>query len=69
MTVVWSGPITDCDLCGGKFFTSGPMYDASVNGRWGNLCHTCFTLEGCSVGPGRGQKYEFKDNRWTKVEG
>jgi hypothetical protein len=57
-----------CDVCHDDF--GNVMYDASVRGRWGNLCQKCFTLYNCSLGLGRGQKYEKQaDNSWLKTGG
>jgi hypothetical protein len=71
MNKYWSGPLDSCDLCKKDFF--GVMYDASVpawGGRWGNICNNCYIKEGCSLGIGRGQKYEQQtDGRWLKTGG
>jgi hypothetical protein len=47
------------------------MYDANVPGiGWGNIGHDAFVSYGCSLGLGRGQKYERQpDGRWLKVAG
>jgi hypothetical protein len=48
------------------------MYDAMVPsfGQWGNIGEDAFKTHGCSLGTGRGQKYERQpDGRWLKVEG
>lgn len=67
MTYVWMSPLTGCDLCAEEFDGTGPMYDANIRGRWGNICQSCFTLFECDLGPGRGQKYELKGKHWEKV--
>jgi len=61
-------PLTACDWCGESL--EDTMYDVSVppEGRWGCLCHDCFTSTGCSLGIGRGQKYELQgDGGWLKT--
>lgn len=67
--VYWCGEVDVCDVCGRKFL--GTMYDASVPGvAWGNLCQRCFDDYGCSLGIGRGQRYDVQlDGRWLKVGG
>lgn len=66
--VYWLSPLTRCDMCGSQFH--GTMYDARVQGCWGNVCHSCFTLDGGRLGTGLGQKYELQgDGRWLKVAG
>lgn len=46
------------------------MYDANVNGTWGNIGQKAFNMYGCKLGPGLGQKYEKQeDGKWLLVEG
>lgn len=72
-TVIWITPLDDeCQLCSGSF--NGIMYDASINGRWGNICQTCFTSLRCKLGTGYGQRYELQNinntqKAWVKTGG
>jgi transposase-like protein len=56
-------PITHtgtCDICRS---TDNPViYDASVHGRWGWLCHLCFTTFGGQLGVGLGQQYTKQED-------
>ena len=46
------------------------MYDAVLLGRWGCICHICFRHFNCTLGIGRGQKYERQtDGQFLLVEG
>lgn len=65
----WLSPLSNCNVCSAPF--NGVMYDARVGrGAWGNICQKCFDDYGCSLGLGRGQKYELQsDNRWLKTGG
>lgn len=66
--VTWVGPITSCQLCHGDY--GSVMYDASVFGRWGNICHDCFKDCGGRLGVGLGQKYHLQgDGSWLLVAG
>ncbi len=51
-----------CDICTHPFrkFPGTLMYDTVVHGRWGCLCHECFTRFNCNLGIGKGQKYEMQ---------
>lgn len=42
-----------CDLC-----DKPAVYDARLPlyGSWGNLCQLCFSMNGCELGLGKGQK-------------
>lgn len=65
----WIGTIENCDNCGGAL--NNLMYDAAVpRAGWGNLCKGCFTVLGCTLGTGHGQKYEKQaDGKWLKTDG
>ena len=68
MDKYWAGVVGKCDACGGDFGKT--MFDASVRGRWGNICQACFDEEGCSLGTGKGQQYrKTAEGRWLKVAG
>ncbi len=57
--MIWmSDKSTNCQLCDGKL--GKVFYDARLprSGQWGVMCHSCFTEQGCSLGLGRGQKYD-----------
>ncbi len=61
-----------CDICTHPFRKSPGvlMYDAVAYGRWGCLCHECFTKFGCTLGVGHGQKYQRQtDGQFLLVEG
>ncbi len=49
-----------CDICKHEFEkTLGtPMYDSIILGHWGCFCHVCFEYFRCSLGDGKGQRYE-----------
>lgn len=65
----WTSPLHSCDICHNEF--KSVMYDAKISsGPWGNLCQSCFDEFDCSLGLGRGQKYELQPNgRWLLTEG
>jgi hypothetical protein len=65
------GAPSACDLCSEPITTEFTDCGVpSARGRWGSICPTCFTLEGCRVGPGHGQRYEKQtDGRWLKTAG
>jgi len=66
--VYWTGSIERCDACRKPF--EAVMYDAATSRGWGNLDQKCFEALGCSLGTGRGQKYEKQaDGRWLKTGG
>lgn len=80
--VYWLSPVpVSCQTphCGVLFSQKGDgegvrvMYDASIptyRGQWGNICHACFVEHGCSLGTGKGQRYELQpDNKWLKTGG
>jgi hypothetical protein len=59
-----------CDVCGTKF--KSVKFDCKVvtAGCWGWLCLECFWIHGPrKLGTGLGQKYNFVNNSWKKVEG
>jgi hypothetical protein len=54
-----------CDMCHGtfgKFF-----FDAATRWGWGLICQRCFKSNKCSLGLGRGQKYD--STTLEKVDG
>jgi len=62
--VTFSPTPTQCDVCT-DLFNEAPgtlIYDTNVMGRWGCICHKCFVYFGCTLGIGRGQKYERQAN-------
>jgi hypothetical protein len=68
--VRYVNPPEVCDVCRARFGTT--MYDAATRQGWGNLCESCFSLMGCSLGTGRGQKYEYRTEPqagWYKTAG
>ena len=69
--IYWAGSNpTHCQINGTPL--GDVMYDAMVPsfGQWGNIGEDAFKTHGCSLGTGRGQKYERQpDGRWLKVEG
>ncbi len=74
MSVLWLSPLTDCNICHDDFGTK--MFDAAIpsyRGQWGNICTACFIAEGCSLGTGKGQRYELQDidigRAWVKTGG
>jgi len=61
-----------CDICECKFEErmGTLMYDASVKGHWGCLCHTCFKVYEGHLGTGQNQKYERQaDGEFHLAEG
>lgn len=71
MRIVWLSPLHGCDLCGAAF--DSVMYNAKVRGPWGNICQTCFDVQGCRLGTGLGQRYELQElddkKAWVKTGG
>jgi len=69
--VVYVNPPARCDLCKGSF--GNVMYDAHTLRGWANVCQECFDDQGCSLGTGRGQKYEKQffhgTDKWVKTAG
>ena len=70
MKTTWNGSSpTNCDICARSFVLA--FYDARIpNCGWALLCSGCFGDFGCSLGVGRGQKYELDapdGTVWTKV--
>ena len=63
----WTGKVRKCELCGKSF--GEYFYDARLplQGCWALLCGRCFSLNGCKLGVGQGQKYRTSDRE--KVEG
>ena len=65
-----SDPII-CDICKIPFNVGkNPVfYDAFVPafGQWGLICNSCFIIHNCSLGTGKGQKYNLKT--LEKLEG
>lgn len=61
-------PCDRCDICETEL--SAVKYDAKIaGGGWADLCAYCFSRMGCTLGTGRGQKYERRDGAWIKTEG
>lgn len=62
MATKWMGEKpTECQSCGGVFSkTAKYFYDCVIQGRWGIICHACFTAYRCRVGTGVGQKYSLQ---------
>ena len=58
-----------CDVCTKPF--GKMMYDAAMmNGRWANMCQTCFNRHARGLGVGKGQRYsKQEDGRWLKTGG
>lgn len=68
--MTWAGPPpTTCDVCGVPITVTFIDGRATVNGAWGFMCPSCHLLDGCGLGPGKGQRYERKGNRWVKTLG
>jgi len=73
--VYWVSPVeSKCEFCGTPI--KNKFYDAriktnTVNGAIAGIaCPTCFTLDGCGLGTGKGQEYsKQKDGRWLKIGG
>lgn len=68
--VYWNGSLPDvCQISKRPF--NGVMYDAHIPGAgWANINHDAFVRLGCSLGVGRGQKYELQDDgRWLCTAG
>lgn len=65
----WQGATpTVCDITHRPF--NGVMYDARIpGGGWALMCRETFTELNCSVGIGRGQRYERINGRWQCVAG
>ncbi len=59
-SITFANPPATCDVCNGPF--NKTMYDASVGGPWGCICNACFKSHHCTLGTGRGQKYERQDD-------
>ena len=60
---------THCELCAAPI--TAYFYDARLpRGPWGCICPTCFSLNNCSLGTGRGQLYTHQPNGdWLKTAG
>ena len=59
-----------CNACSATF--GNVIYDARIPrvGSWGHLCPSCFESFGCSLGTGKGQKYELSETgHYTKTKG
>jgi transposase-like protein len=57
----WMGTTpTTCQACGATLVKAKAFYDAVIQGRWGIICHACFTTYRCRLGTGAGQKYDMK---------
>lgn len=72
MATWMGGDPTSCDTCDTSI--EGIFYDAktSIQGKWANMCPSCFTLgPGLGqLGPGKGQRYEKKeDGKFHKTGG
>jgi len=66
--VYWCSDVADCDICNQP--AQNIMHDAATHRGWGWLCTKCFDGEGCSLGLGRGQRYEKQtDGRYLKIGG
>ena len=54
---VYVEELPKCDLCG-----KVAQYDARIPsyGSWGNLCKTCFKMNNCLLGLGKGQELLVK---------
>ena len=48
----------NCQVCGKPF--GKHFYDANTGMGWGLICDNCFKSHGCSLGIGKGQKYDTK---------
>lgn len=61
---VWQGgkrPSCDIHLYE-KNTTVAAHYDAKTKqGRWANLCQSCFEIHGMGLGTGKGQRLIFKE--------
>jgi hypothetical protein len=71
MLVYWSGNHERCDICDKRIGTI--MYDTRIppaGGAWACVCPDCFSMQGCRLGTGLGQRYELQeDGRWLKTAG
>lgn len=59
----------NCDVCPAKELDEVVDGATKPAGRWGNMCMTCFKAIGKGLGTGLGQRYVWKDEKYTKVEG
>jgi hypothetical protein len=67
--VKWLGSSPKCDA-NNSHKLNGVFYDAYLPGyrQWGLVCQECFDKLGCSLGQGKGQKYERRsDLSWIKT--
>lgn len=64
-----STPPISCDRCSAAI--ESRFFDArGVGNRWGCFCQRCFDEMHCSLGMGRGQRYEINaDGYWEKTGG
>lgn len=68
MTKVMAQAPKTCDCCNGNLYAYPHFYDAAIPGRsWGWFCEKCFEMLGCSLGTGKGQKYDSETK--VKVDG
>jgi hypothetical protein len=65
----WHGDIpVRCETCDVPITTS--FSDCATPHGWANICNVCVTLQKCTYGIGRGQKYEKQpDGKWLKTKG
>ncbi len=65
----WINPApTKCDICNEK------LVDTFIDGKttigpWGILCEKCFDQYGVGLGTNKGQKYQFDNKYWIKIDG
>lgn len=68
--IVWSGGVSNCDLCEGPI--DGTFYDGKTSyGPWAVMCPACFEAKGSGLGTGRGQEYKWnrRERKWIKTRG
>ena len=54
-----------CDFCGDQ-----AQYDArTTKGSWANMCESCFTIFGVSLGTGKGQRLLLQEEWDAEAEG
>ena len=66
--IIWSSS-HKCDFC--QKDCGKVLYDAATKyGPWATMCEECWKKQGTgTLGPGFGQRYELKDNKYVKTKG
>lgn len=67
---VWIGtPPKVCDHCLGNIVDEFVDGRVPQGGQWGNFHSSCAIVLGVTLGTGRGQKYEKRDDKFVKTAG